>query len=898
MSHPQTEKQRAPKAERYDADDDDEPLAQGLDDLETGPFLGDRASSQRQDAKPEYMVPSLRNIIFIFGGVMIVSWVISLFVYIGQKHGNNEETTSSAQNPSASGSFRTGGSRPVTLDEVLQGYWYASSHGISWIEGPDGEDGLLLEQGTQGKDYLIVEDVRDTETKRDDGMNIQASRTLMQGAIFDFEGRAMTPSKLWPSKDLKKVLIATDVEKNWRHSFYALYWILDVETQTVQPLDPHNVNGRVQLATWSPQSNAVVFTRDNNLFLRKLDSEEVVAITHDGGENFFYGIPDWVYEEEVFGGNSATWWSEDGNYIAFLRTNETLVNEFPVTYFMQRPSGTDPEPGLEAYPEILSIKYPKAGSPNPFVNLLFYDATKNDVFAVTIDGDFPEDDKLITEVVWAGDQLLVKESNRVSDILRVILIDVPDRAGKNVRELDVEEIDGGWFEISQMTRYIPSDPENGRPAAGYIDNVIYENNVHLAYFSPLDATEPIMLTSGDWEVVGGSSAVDLKNNLIYFVSTKESPLQRHVYSVYLNGTGLTPFTDTNEEAYYSISFSSGAGYALLSYSGPSIPWQKIVSTPSNPDTYTRTIEENTELETRVRSHALPTVEYGQIEVDGFKLNYMERRPPHFDPTKKYPVLFYQYSGPGSQQVNKRFRVDFQSYVASSLGYLVVTVDGRGTGFMGRDHRVVVRKELGKWEAYDQVAAGKHWAGLDYVDADRLCIWGWSFGGFNTLKTLELDAGETFRYGMAVAPVTDWRFYDSIYTERYMLTPQQNSNGYDNTAVNNATALGANERFLVMHGTGDDNVHFQNTLELLDKLDLAGVSNYDVHVFPDSDHSISFHGAYPIVYGKLSNWLINAFNGEWIKVNDAEPIQERSVDKMSGKDKIRAALAECENCHMN
>jgi len=223
-------------------------------------------------------------------------------------------------------------------------------------------------------------------------------------------------------------------------------------------------------------------------------------------------------------------------------------------------------------------------------------------------------------------------------------------------------------------------------------------------------------------------------------------------------------------------------------------------------------------------------------------------------------------------VKKTFAVDFQAYIAANLGYIVVTVDGRGTGFIGREARCIVRGNIGYWEAHDQIETAKMWASNKYVDASRIAIWGWSYGGFMTLKTLEQDAGETFSYGMAVAPVTDWRFYDSIYTERYMHTPQTNPGGYDNSSISNVTALSQSVRFLVMHGVADDNVHMQSTLTLLDKLDVAGVENYDVHVFPDSNHGIYFHNANRIVYDKLNNWLINAFNGEWLRTEHAVPLQ--------------------------
>jgi dipeptidyl aminopeptidase len=804
-------------------------------DLESGPFLESNTPSGKDVDK------SFRRLIWIVGGVFIGAWLLALVLFLGtQAYRHSSETP---HDPTATAS--RGNGKKVTLDQVMIGAWRARKQSISWIEGANGEDGLLLEQGVGGKDYLVVEDVRGKTEDAD----VQATKTLMKQGFFRFGDKGYSPSKVFPSKDLTKVLIATDQQSNWRHSFYAKYWIFDVASQTAQPLDPSNIDGRVQLASWSPQSDAVVFTRDNNLFYRKLSDSAVTQITTDGGPDLFYGVPDWVYEEEVFQTNTATWWAEDGKYLAFLRTNETQVPEYPIQYFVSRPSGVKPLPGEENYPEVREIKYPKAGAPNPFVDLQFYDVEKGDVFEVKIDGGFEPDDLLITEVVWAGStgKAIIRETNRESDVLRVVLVDVETRTGKTVRTTDVEKLDGGWFEVTQKTRYIPADPANGRLQDGYIDTIIHENYDHLGYFTPLDNSDPILVTSGDWEVVDAPSAVDLKNNLVYFVATKKSPIQRHVYSVKLDGTDLQPITDTTKEGYHGVSFSSGATYALLSYDGPNIPWQKVISTPSNNVKYEHIIEDNKDLADMARKHELPIEIYSTVNIDGYELNVVERRPPHFNEKKQYPVLFHLYGGPGSQTVSKSFTVDFQAYIAANLGYVVVTVDGRGTGFIGREARTIIRGNLGYWEAHDQIETAKIWAQKKYVDASRLAIWGWSYGGFMTLKVLEQDAGETFSYGMAVAPVTDWRFYDSIYTERYMHTPQHNPGGYDNSSISNMTALHQNVRFLVMHGIADDNVHMQNSLTLLDKLDLAGVENYDVHVFPDSDHGIYFHNANRIVY---------------------------------------------------
>ena len=806
---------------------------------------------------------TVRGVLWAMCGLCLAGWLLALFLFLRQGTAGTYTYRGAPANATRAANSTVSieldltkqqpvqaNPRAVQFDEVLEGRWYPSRQSISWIKAPDGKDGMIMERARNGRsDYLQVEDVR---SRKDEAKGTE-HKTLMRSRSFRVDGKTVIPRDVWPSPDFKKVLVMSEKQKNWRHSFVGKYWIFDVEKQSAEPLDPKNVDGRVQLATWAPTSDAIVFTRDNNMFLRKIDSKDVVEITKDGGADTFYGVPDWVYEEEVFQTNRATWFSDDGQYVAFLRTNETNVPDYPVQYFVSRPSGKKPESGLENYPEVREIKYPKAGAPNPIVDLKFYDVKKKEVFDVKIDGDYPDNDRLITEIVWAGKdgQVLLRETNRESDKLKVVLIDVKKRSGKTVRDEDIKGLDGGWFEVSQDTKFVPKDPAKGRPEDGYIDTIVHDGYDHLAYFSPLDSSKPINLTSGKWEVVKAPSSVDLDNNLVYFVAAKKGPIHRHVYSVNLNGTDLKTLTDDNVDGYYDVSFSAGSGYALLSYKGPEIPHQKFISTASlkSEDKFELMIEENQRLAKMAKEHDLPQKVFSTITVDGFELQVVERRPPNFDEKKKYPVVFFLYNGPASQKVDKKFEVDFQMYMASNLGFLVVTVDGRGTGFSGRRLRCAIRGNIGQYESHDQIEAAKIWKAKPYVDGERIAIWGWSYGGFLTLKTLELDAGRTFKYGMAVAPVTDWRFYDSVYTERYMHTPQHNPGGYDNATITNTTGLAQNVRWLMMHGVADDNVHFQNSLTLLDRLDLAGVTNYDFHAFPDSDHSIFFHNANKMVYGR-------------------------------------------------
>lgn len=715
-----------------------------------------------------------RIIFWILVLLGVGGWTVAFFGFLSyHKNDNGDSSADSVTSSPNNTEIQPGGNESgekIPLSAVLDGSWSAAAHSMSWIPGQNDEDGLLLGRGhDQGEGYLRVEDVRN----RQEGESGRDTIVLMKDSTFNANSKRIVPSQVWPSPDLKTVLIISDQEKNWRHSFTGLYWLFDVATQSAQPLDPQAPGERIQVASWSPNSDAVVFTRNNNMYIRDISSKAVKPVTTDGGADLFYGVPDWVYEEEVYSSNSVTWWTNDGKHVAFLRTNESMVPEFPVQYFLSRPSGDTPNEGEEQYPDIRQIKYPKAGSPNPVVNVQYYDIEKGETFSVDVTDEFPDDDRVIVEVIPASNgTVLVRETNRESDNVKMILVDLLTRKGKVVRSEDINAIDGGWVEPSQSTKYIPADPDAGRLHDGYIDTVIHEGYDHLAYFTPLENSDPVMLTSGKWEVVDAPSAVDLKRGLVYFVATKEDPAERHVYSVNLNGTDLQPIVPEKESAYYGVSFSTGAGYMLLQYQGPEIPWQKLINTPANKDVFEVIIEENDHLKTRVKNFALPSLNYGTIDIDGYSLPFVERRPPNFDPKKKYPVLFHLYGGPGSQTVSKKFKIDFQTYVASSLEYLIVTVDGRGTGFIGREARCIVRDTLGVYEAHDQIKAAQLWGKKPYVDKTRMAIWGWSYGGFMALKTLEQDAGETFQYGMAVAPVTDWRYYGeqhfSILSGHYAL----------------------------------------------------------------------------------------------------------------------------------
>lgn len=785
-------------------------------------------------------------------GVMTVLLVgsIALFSSVGS-------TAHSSENASAyADSVIHSDKRLFDMKAWREGALAPSYKPIRWVAPAPGDDkAKLIEETSEG---FVLENWPDRTNKS----------TIMAEAerVLSYKDKSYFVSQISLSPDQKHALLTTNRKKNYRHSSFSVFFVYNIESKKYTPLVPHNPDAACALALWAPTSDKVAFILDNNLYVRTIkdQSEDVKQVTKDGGTEIFYGVPDWVYEEEVFQGNTAMWWSPQGDYLAFLRSNNSAVEEFPIPYFVQTGSAVP-------YPELRKIKYPKPGSANPIVDLQIMAADSLEVFDVKVESPETNDpEKLITEVVWTGaDTLVMRITNRESDVLKVGVFNAKHRLGKISRTVDVSGADGGWFEISQNTQFVPANPEQGRPEDGYIDMVVVDGYNHLAYFAPVDAPEPkAVLTSGKWEVEDQDVIFNHKTNRVYFIATKESAVERHLYSVKIDGSDLQAITNTTEDGWYRASFSADNRYVLISYAGPGIPWQKVLDLEAD-DMWSSAVElnNNDHLIGKLKSFSLPESRHSQVKVAVDKAgqdvlaNAIEHLPPFFDPTKKYPVLFYVYGGPTSQMVNKQFSYGFSHVVASTLNAVVVTVDGRGTGFMGRDFRSCVRGQLGVLESEDQIAAAKVWAAKPYVDASRMAIWGWSYGGFMTLKTLETDAGQTFSYGMSVAPVTDWRFYDSVYTERYMKTPVHNRAGYTVSAIHNVTAISQAHRFLVMHGSGDDNVHFQNTLVLLDKMDLAQVENYDVHVFPDSDHSIGYHNANVVVYDKLLNWLSNAFAGK-------------------------------------
>lgn len=654
------------------------------------------------------------------------------------------------------------------------------------------------------------------------------------------------------SPDASHVLWSVNYTKQYRYSYFADFLIQNVATGETTPLDPESA-GDIQYAEWSPaSSNQVAFVKGNNLYIST--NGTISQITENGGPDYFNAIPDWVYEEEIFGDRYTMWYSPDGEKIAFLSFNETGVGTFRIPYYID-----DDAEYVPVYPRELELRYPKVGTKNPTVVFNLLDVATGEVTNVPIDA-FPEDDLVVGEVAWlteAHGKVAYRAYNRVQDNEKVVLVDVDAISSKVVRERDGTD---GWLENLMQIRYIgpisTSNQTYRNASAEYYLDISDESGWAHIYLFPVDGGDKIALTSGEWEVLT-IPKVDYKRGIVYYTSTEHHSTESHMYSVSFKGEKKA-LVDDSIPAFWTGSFSSGGSYYVLRYAGPDVPYQELYSVNSSEPI--RTIVNNTVLYNRLQEYALPNITYLDLEhPDGYTLDAMLRLPPNFDPSKKYPMLLIPYGGPNAKEVHKNFNpLNWKAYVASDpeLEYITLTVDGRGTGRKGRAFRSLVTSNLGQLEAEDQIFAAKELAKNSWVDSNHIGIWGWSYGGYLSAKVVEVG-DPIISFAAITAPVSDWRFYDSLYTERYMKTPDINPGGYNVSRVHDASGFKKIAGGVVIqHGTGDDNVHFQNAAALVDLLMVNRVTPEKMQntFFTDSDHSINFHNNGKFLYRQLSKMV--------------------------------------------
>ncbi len=689
----------------------------------------------------------------------------------------------------------------LTLPDITSGKFAAKTvNGINPIEGTDtyariSQDGerVVCCSFKTGKELSVLFDVKNTMGCKIDG----------------FDDYVLSP-------DGKRMLIQTKTERIYRRSFKADFYIYNIESRR---LDRLSDGDKQQIPTWSPDGQQVAFVRGGNIFLVKLlyDNAEI-QVTKDGKFNeVINGLPDWVNEEE-FGFNSALTFNADGTMICWIRYDESKVK----TYSLEMYKGMKPaKEEYDTYPGFYSYKYPKAGEDNSTVSAWSYDIKSHKInrLQVPLDADGymprikPTNDPMRIVVYTMNrhqDDLCLYAVNPRSTVAQLI---IKEHVDKYVRE---EAMEGVKFVGDKIL--LPSD------RSGYTKLYIYNMNGQLQR----------TIGDGNYDITS-VYGYDPKTGDVYYQAAALGATDRQVYVTHKNGKTVRL---TDREGWNTAFFSGDFQYFVNTWSDYNTPY--VFTTRTREGKLINTIEDNKAVKQLVSDYGFCKREpFSFTTSEGVVLNGWMVKPKDFDANKKYPVIMHQYSGPGSQQVTNSWSAGsmgqggaFDSYLAQE-GFIVVSVDGRGTGGRGSEFEKCTYLNLGNLESKDQVETALYVGSLPYVDKDRIGIWGWSYGGFNTLMSMSEGRG-VFRAGVAIAPPTNWKYYDSVYTERYMRTPKENPDGYATNPIERASKL--HGALLICHGTADDNVHPQNTYEYSEALVQAD-KDFRELFYTNRNHSI-------------------------------------------------------------
>lgn len=711
-------------------------------------------------------------------------------------------------------------SKTLELKDVLSGKYYPKSI-RNIIPMPDGEHYAQMNaEGTQITKYSFktgepVETIFDLDTARE--MDIK-----------HFDSFQFSP-------DGKTLLIATNTKPIYRHSFTADYYLYPLRPN-LDGVTTHNKGqklsdgGPQQSPVFSPDGFMVAFVRDNNIFLVKtLYENSESQVTEDGEFNkILNGIADWVYEEE-FAMTNALQFNADNTMLAYLRFDESEVPSFSLPLFAgQKPTFEE----LQDYPGDYTYKYPKSGYPNSKVEVRTFDIKSR----VTRTMQVPLDsDGYIPRIKFTNDpnKLAVVTLNRHQNLLNMYFTDPRSTVSKSAIR------DESPYYISENVldniKFYPEGFSYISDKSGYPHLYWYNMNGNLVK----------QVTSGNYEVKS-FAGYDSKDGSFYFTSNEGSPMRQAIYKVDKKGKKIKL---SQQEGTNRAMFSPTMKYYINNYTNLTTP--TIITLNDNNGKVMKTLVDNKELAAQLAQDNLPKKEFFSFKTaQGVELNGWMMLPTGFSPDKKYPVIMFQYSGPGSQEVLDRYGVTWETYMASQ-GYIIACVDGRGTGGRGVEFQKGTYLNLGVQEAQDQVATAQYLGSLPYVNKDKIGIWGWSYGGFTTIMSMS-EGTPVFKAGVAVAAPTDWKFYDTIYTERYMRTPKENSEGYAATsAFNRAHKLHGD--LLLIHGLADDNVHFQNMAEYSEQLVQLDIP-HDMHLYTNRNHSIFGGNTRMHLYKKIGKFF--------------------------------------------
>lgn len=620
------------------------------------------------------------------------------------------------------------------------------------------------------------------------------------------------------NQDQTVVLIYFNSQKIYRHSTRG-------DFKVVQLTDKQVIGGgkEVRYPTLNPKGTKLAYVKENDLYVMDLMSQKVKRITKDGEYNtIINGAVDWVYEEE-FGMSKGFEWNSNGTKIAFYRFDESAVKQWQMTTYGK------------LYPDLYKFKYPKAGESNSIVQVFIADAQKGGCKLIDLNSDA---DQYIPRIKWTKDpdMLSVQRLNRLQNKWELLMVE-----GTNV-QVSLEETNPRYVDITDDLFFL-SDKKH------MIVSSERDGYKHL-YFHKVDGPQIFQITSGDWEV-DQVLGIDEKNELIYYTSTEVNPTERHIYSIDFQGKKKLRLT--TESGWHSAQFSTDFTLALHNYHTATQPHVFNIK-DKNWETQ-RVVEDNEDFKVRNNQFIMGDISFDQLSVNDNDLNYWMIKPASFNDSTKYPLLMYVYGGPGSQTVKNSFgwsNYYWYQMLANKYNIIIASVDNRGTGARGADFKKMTYRQLGKYETEDQIAAAKSLGQLSFIDKNRMGIWGWSYGGY--MSSLALAKGnDVFKMAIAVAPVTNWRYYDNIYTERYMGLPQDNGAGYDdNSPINFVRDIKG--KYLIVHGTGDDNVHFQNSVMMVNELIKNNIP-FDSEFYPNKNHSIYGGATRYHLYNKMTNFIL-------------------------------------------